>query len=1348
MSKTTPDLTSELNTIYGFSEDYTESIEEALLIFNGNGQIVIANTGASKITGFERKELIGLKPAFPFWPTAKHEEYAERFNKVLDNNLNGEFESVHMRRSGEVFPVHIFFASIKNANGDVIAHLAIVQDISGVKKDVLDMSLNKEIFSVLNYRKKYLSLVVEKQFAIQLNTTLNNISDGFVSLDNDLCYTFVNRKAGEILGREPSSLIGKYIWAEFPKGESLQFYNAYNKALETQESQVFQDYYEPLDMWLENKVYPSSKGLTIYFTDITEKKKADTNNQILLSLIEVNDDFIGLANLKGEPLYLNDNGRQLVGLEKGEQLPASITDFFPEDYHGRIANEHMPTIFETNKWKGETDFKHFKTGDLIPIEMSGFLIKDKVTNQPTALGIVAADITKRKEVEERLIDSEQLFRKLTSKAPAGIYQTDINGSCNYVNDRWLEYAGLSYEEAMGPGWATAIHPEDEARILKEWGEYVLSGESELETDFRFLHKNNNVVWVSVKTVGIYDAQNNLQGYIGMAIDITDRKTTEEKLINSEQLFRRLSSHAPVGIFQTDKDGSCNYVNQEWIKYSGIAFEDALGFGWSNAIHPEDKARVLGIWEKAIATETEYITDLRFLSQDGVVTWLSAKAAGLYDANNELYGYIGTLIDITDRKEAEEKLINSEQLFRRLSSNAPVAIYQTNQEGFCNYVNEEWIKYSGMTFEESLGFGWSNAIHSEDRSRVMSEWESTLPNGNELVSDFRLLNKKEDEIKWVSAKTIGLYDSSNVLYGYIGTLIDITERKNAEEQIIKSEKYLENIINAIGDPIFVKDEESRILLVNDAFCSIFEVEKDTVIGKTLAESVSEEERESFFRIDKQVLTTGVENVSEETLTLAGRESRTISTKKTRFINAAGDLFLIGIIRDITERRKIDEEIRMAHQRLTMHLNNSPLAIIEWDKDFFVSKWSRQAENIFGWKESEALGKQLADLNLVYEEDIPSTDIIASELRTSKVKRNKIINRNNTKAGKVIYCQWYNSVLQSPDGGVETVLSLIQDVTERKEAEASIKESEEKFSKVFNSSQMGFSILNMEEVRVEVNDTMAKLMGSTREYLIGKTVDDTGLEVMDAAYYEQKNKLTEKMKKNGFLRNETITSTLVSGKKVVVLASVEFIVISGAPHLLTTAVDITDRTNAEIALLESAEKFAKAFDSNVIGKAILNKEKTIVEVNEALANIVGFKREDMLGSTAEAIGLFNFNSPENLKNEEKLWSAFAEKGYVSNIELKYLMKEGRELYILISLQALELNNEGHVLLTIVDITEKKNIEEELAKHRNNLEELIKVRTEEVYLKNNQLERMNKLFVNRELKMKELKGIIKELQLKKDN
>ncbi len=146
------------------------------------------------------------------------------------------------------------------------------------------------------------------------------------------------------------------------------------------------------------------------------------------------------------------------------------------------------------------------------------------------------------------------------------------------------------------------------------------------------------------------------------------------------------------------------------------------------------------------------------------------------------------------------------------------------------------------------------------------------------------------------------------------LSDITEHKYAEEELIKSKKYFDNIINSIGDPVFVKDDQSRLLIVNDAFCSLFNLSRVDILGKTLVENVSVEERESFLRIDKHVISSGIENVNEETLTLSENKKKIVSTKKTRFVDSNENKFLIGVIRNITEKKKAEVELEKHRNNL--------------------------------------------------------------------------------------------------------------------------------------------------------------------------------------------------------------------------------------------------------------------------------------------------------------------------------------------------------------------------------------------------------------------------------------------------
>ncbi|MBC5834321.1 PAS domain S-box protein [Flavobacterium sp. F372] len=125
---------------------------------------------------------------------------------------------------------------------------------------------------------------------------------------------------------------------------------------------------------------------------------------------------------------------------------------------------------------------------------------------------------------------------------------------------------------------------------------------------------------------------------------------------------------------------------------------------------------------------------------------------------------------------------------------------------------------------------------------------------------------------------------------------------------RREYYYTSILNNIGDPVFVKDDQSRLLMVNDAFCEIFNLQREQIIGKTLSEDVSPEERDIFLKIDKQVLENGIENINEETLTVRGGETRIISTKKTRFLDADNKKYLVGVIHDITDRKKTENSLK--------------------------------------------------------------------------------------------------------------------------------------------------------------------------------------------------------------------------------------------------------------------------------------------------------------------------------------------------------------------------------------------------------------------------------------------------------
>ncbi len=239
------------------------------------------------------------------------------------------------------------------------------------------------------------------------------------------------------------------------------------------------------------------------------------------------------------------------------------------------------------------------------------------------------------------------------------------------------------------------------------------------------------------------------------------------------------------------------------------------------------------------------------------------------------------------------------------------------------VNSAFCRITGFKEKELLGSGSPYPFWPPE---FREEFEQDLKNklGDDFKGEFATTHTRKDgEYFSVAISTTAIRNEAGDVIAHLGLMQDLTlVRSGPTSQdnhfgffttMHKRRQYLERILDNIGDPVFMKDQNSRLLLVNEAFCSAFGLEKSKIIGKTLAEDVSPEERESFLKIDREVLKTGVENVNEETLTVRGGDTRIISTKKTRFSDEAGNHFLIGIIRDITERKRAEQALENSARR---------------------------------------------------------------------------------------------------------------------------------------------------------------------------------------------------------------------------------------------------------------------------------------------------------------------------------------------------------------------------------------------------------------------------------------------------
>ena len=272
-------------------------------------------------------------------------------------------------------------------------------------------------------------------------------------------------------------------------------------------------------------------------------------------------------------------------------------------------------------------------------------------------------------------------------------------------------------------------------------------------------------------------------------------------------------------------------------------------------------------------------------------------------------------------------------------------------------------------------------------------------------------------------------------------IDITERKLVEQALTLTNEHLHCFVENAPAAIAMLDRQMRYLAVSRRWLTDYGLSGD-LRGRSHYE-VFPEIPERWKEIHRRCLAGAVECAEEDEFQRSDGASQWLQWEVRPWFDASAAIGgIVLFTEDITKRKRAEEALRASEARLRSHIEHSPLGVVEWDRNFVVTRWAGDAEKIFGWSAAEVVGRGLADLHLVYDEDRAIVDEAISHLTDGVSDRVTSSNRNYTKDRRVIHCTWYNSVLHDSQGKMKSVLSLVLDISERKQAENALKEADRK------------------------------------------------------------------------------------------------------------------------------------------------------------------------------------------------------------------------------------------------------------------------------------------------------------------
>jgi two-component system, cell cycle sensor histidine kinase and response regulator CckA len=400
--------------------------------------------------------------------------------------------------------------------------------------------------------------------------------------------------------------------------------------------------------------------------------------------------------------------------------------------------------------------------------------------------------------------------------------------------------------------------------------------------------------------------NNEPCLLSISIDITDRENSAEVLKKSEEKYRLLVENSLQGLAIV-QDNRFVFCNNAIVAISGYSVEELLSLPDAILlVHPDDRELATSRQHKHLAGEPiAWIYEYRLVRKDRTERLVEVNAS-LMEHNGKTAVQL-VFMDITERRQAENALRESEERFRQIA--------ETIDEVFWIYdMQKEAATYISPAFDRIWGFpptpliGDSNPsmdrIHPEDRERLENA-RNLLKVGKPSEFEFRII-RPDGTIRHIWSRGFAVADKTGTIRQYIGVDRDVTEWRRAQQALEESEQYLYQIINHIGDPIFVKDREHKLVLFNDAFCAFSGLPRETSIGHPGLPS-EQEVAEHLWKMEEEVFVTGKENLSEDTIKDERGNTHIVLTRKCPLADKNGEQQMVCVLRDITEYKRLEAQL---------------------------------------------------------------------------------------------------------------------------------------------------------------------------------------------------------------------------------------------------------------------------------------------------------------------------------------------------------------------------------------------------------------------------------------------------------
>lgn len=770
------------------------------------GRILDVNDCYCEITGYSRDELMGRPFLEWIHPDDRERDWAA-FRTAAERG-QGPYENVkrYVRKDGTIAWVSVTGNFIRDATGKALRSVVVVQDITERVRAEEALRESEDRFRIM----------------------ADNISQLAWMADETGAITWYNKRWFEYTGTTEAEMLGwgwrALLHPDVQEPVEARFRQAVANGDQWEDTFPLRGR-DGSYRWFLSRALPirdASGRIVRWFgtnTDITALRGAEdalresnarlqAERALLDAILEAAPVGIVVADAQGRLVRSNPANERLWG-----QAPRaeSVDDYVL--WRGWWADDspRRGRPVEPQEWALARALRgEHSTGDLVEIEPfgqpgvrrtmlnSGAPVRDASGNIVGAV-IAQMDITARTQAEAEVRRTTDLLTAVTGTTPDPVFATDLEGRLILANRATLSSFGREADQVLGHTEAECMGDSPHAAAAIANSRAVLeTGETRIAEEVVAGPEGERIYLTS--KAPLRDEHGAIIGLVAVRKDITDARRAQELIRESEERFRRTADAAPAMLWITDTDNNATFLSRSWHEFTGQTEEEAHGLGWLDAVHPEDRANTEWIFMEATTRREQFYLEYRLRTKDGRYRWALDTGRPYYDSEGNFLGYIGSVIDIDEVKEARELYHEQAELVRTIAENSTQGLVMMDANGYCIYANRAWLEMTGYDAEEIGSRQLHYLVHHhypDGRPFPMEECpiDRALPE-NFSVTGVEELFFRKDGTSFPVIVAASPIRREGRPSGTVIEIRDITEAKRAENALRESEARFRHLADSM------------------------------------------------------------------------------------------------------------------------------------------------------------------------------------------------------------------------------------------------------------------------------------------------------------------------------------------------------------------------------------------------------------------------------------------------------------------------------------------------------------------------------------------------------------------------